>query len=148
MKVILINDVKGLGKEGDMVNVKTGYARNFLFPAKSAVEATEENVANWKKMKAEQKAKQDGEIAQAEELKAKLEGITLNIQAKTGQGDRLFGSITSMDIAEVLKKQEGIDIDKKKIELKENIKSLATFNVPVRLYPEIVANLKVVVSKA
>ncbi len=148
MKVILINDVKGLGKAGDLVNAKSGYARNYLIPRGAAIEATPENLEQWKKDKAIEKAEYEASLAEAEALKEKLEGLSVTITAKTGEGDRLFGSVTSMDIADALKAQHGIDLDKKRIELKDNIKSLTKTTVPVRVFPELVANLSVEIVKA
>ena len=136
MKVILLEDVKGLGKKGDLVNSKTGYARNFLFPKELAIEATEEEMKD-----KEAKMKKDKE--EALKLKNELEKITVELKGKGGEGGRLFGSITSKDIAEALKKQHKLDIDKKKIELKENIKTSGIISVEVRVYPEITASLKV-----
>lgn len=147
MKVILIDDVKGLGKKGELVNAKTGYARNFLLPNKKALEATKQNLENWEKEQAELAQKKQEEYEAALELKSKLEGEKVTIKAKVGEGDRLFGAITSMDISSALKAQAGLDVDKKKIELKENIKSLKTLEVPVRIYPEVIANIKVEITK-
>ena len=143
MKVILLEDVKGLGKKGDLVNSKTGYARNFLFPKELAIEATPANMKKWEEDMKEKETKMQKEKEQALELKAKLERTTVELKGKGGEGGRLFGSITSKDIAEALKKQYKISIDKKKIELKENIKTSGITDVEVRVYPEITANLKV-----
>lgn len=147
MKVILTSDVEKLGKAGEMVNAKTGFARNFLLPNKLAVQATKENIKIWEEKQAELRAIERENIKNANELKEKIENTKVKIIAKTGEGDRLFGSITSMDIEKALKEQHGLDVDKKKIEMKDNIKSLGTFNVIVKLYPDINANLEVIVDK-
>ena len=145
MKVILTSDVDKLGKAGEMVNAKTGFARNFLLPNKLAVQATKENIKIWEEKQAELRAIERENIKNANELKEKIENTKVKIIAKTGEGDRLFGSITSMDIEKALKDQHGLDVDKKKIEMKDNIKSLGTFNVVVKVYPDINANLEVIV---
>ena len=143
MKIILLKDVKGLGKKGDLVNSKTGYARNFLFPKELAIEATPANMKKWEEDMKEKEAKMQKEKDQALELKSKLEKMTVELKGKGGEGGRLFGSITSKDIAEALEKQYRISVDKKKIELKENIKTSGIIDIEVRVYPEITANLKV-----
>lgn len=147
MKVILTSDVEKLGKAGEMVNAKTGFARNFLLPNKLAVQATKENIKIWEEKQAELRAIERENIKNANELKEKIENTKVKIIAKTGEGDRLFGSITSMDIEKALKEQHGLDVDKKKIEMKDNIKSLGTFNVIVKVYSDINANLEVIVDK-
>ena len=147
MKVILTSDVEKLGKAGEMVNAKTGFARNFLLPNKLAVQATKENIKIWEEKQAELRAIERENIKNSNELKEKIENTKVKIIAKTGEGDRLFGSITSMDIEKALKEQHGLDVDKKKIEMKDNIKSLGTFNVIVKVYPDINANLEVIVDK-
>lgn len=143
MKVILLKDVKDLGEKGDLVNAKSGYARNFLIPKGDALEATPGNIKKWKKEQAELAEEKEVEHSEALALKEKIEAISINIQGKAGEGGRLFGSITSKDIADRLKKDHGISIDRRKIELKDNIKALGTTNVDVRVYPEITANLTV-----
>ena len=143
MKVILLKDVKGLGKEGDLVNSKDGYARNFLFPKNLAVEANEENLKKWEERKKEEAKKIQQEIEAANEMKERLENLTVTLKVKTGSQGRLFGSITALDVANNLKEQYGIDIDKRKIELKENIKSLGDFEAEVKLYQDITAKLKI-----
>ncbi len=143
MKVILLKDVKGLGKEGDLVNSKDGYARNFLFPKNLAVEANVENLKKWEERKKDEAKKIQQEIEAANEMKERLENLTVTLKVKTGSQGRLFGSITALDIANNLKEQHGIDIDKRKIELKENIKSLGEFEAEVKLYQDIVAKLKI-----
>ncbi len=147
MKIILLKDVKSLGKAGDLVEASDGYARNFLFPKKAAIEATDDNLASWKEQKAKEAEEEAKNRAAAEELKKKLESMTLTISAKGGEGGRLFGAVTSKDIADALKKEK-LTVDKKRIELKENIKEAGMITVPVRVYPEIVAKLKVSVELA
>lgn len=147
MKVILIKDVKNVGKKGELVNAKTGYARNFLIPNGLAKEATKENLEIWKKEQEELKKIEIENINNAKLLKEKLEKIDVLIKTKVGNNDKLFGSITSLDISDSLKKHHNIEIDKRKIELKESIKSLGIFNINIRVYPEIVASVKVVVEK-
>lgn len=143
MKIILLNDVKTLGKKGDMVEAKSGYARNFLFPKGDAIEATPANIKKWKEEQAGIAEQKEDEYKEALALKEKIESIKINIKGKAGEGGRLFGSITSSDIADRLKKEHKIVIDKRKIELKENIKALGTTNVDIRVYPELTANLTV-----
>lgn len=143
MKVILLKDVKGLGKAGDLANAKDGYARNFLFPKGLAIEATKSNLEKWKKDMEKKKQREKEEYEKALKLKEKIESITVTIKSKAGERGKLFGSITSKDISEALKKQHKINIDKRKIEMKDNIKSLGTTSVEVKVYTEISATLKV-----
>lgn len=143
MKVILLKDVKGLGKAGDLVNAKDGYARNFLFPKGNAIEATPSNLKKWEEEKERQADKKKEELNEAMNLKKKIEDITVIIEGKAGDGGKLFGSITSKDISDALKAQHKIDIDKRKIEIKDNIKSLGTTIVDVRVYAEVLAKLNV-----
>ncbi len=146
MKVILLEDVKGLGKKDDLVNAKVGYARNFLFPKGAAIEATPVNLKKWKEDMKVKEEKEETEKKDALELKEKLEKVTVELKSKAGEGGRLFGSITSKDIGEALKKQHKIEVDRRKIELKDNIKTPGTSVVEVRVYPEVTADLKVNVS--
>ncbi|CCQ92850.1 50S ribosomal protein L9 [[Clostridium] ultunense Esp] len=143
MKIILLKDVKGLGEAGELVNAKDGYARNFLLPRNLAVEATPANMKKWEERKKIEEAKEKEEYEKALKLKEKIENLTVELKGKAGEGGRLFGSITSKDISEALKKQHKIDIDRRKIELKDNIKSIGITTVEVRVYPEISASLKV-----
>lgn len=143
MKIILMKDHKELGKAGEMVESKDGYARNFLIPRKIAVEATSENVKNWEVEQADLKEKERIALEEANELKEKIENTTINLTAKGGEGGKLFGSITSAEISKALKDQSNINIDKKKIELGENIKTSGLKEVQIRVYPELTANLKV-----
>ena len=137
MKVILKQDVKGLGKKEQMVEASDGYARNFLFPRGLAVEASATNVNIMKTKKEAEANKKEKEIAQAKELAKKIKDITLTLKVKAGDNGKLFGSITSKDIAEAMKTQQKLEIDKKKLVMPDSLKSVGTFEVEVKLYPEI-----------
>ena len=143
MKVIFIQDVKGQGKKGEEKNIADGYARNFLLPRGLAVEANKANLNNLKGQKESQAYKKEQEIKAAEEIKAKLEGVTAKITAKAGENGKLFGSVTTKDIADALKTQHGIDIDKRKIVLNGDIKTTGELTVDAKLYPQIVGKIKV-----
>lgn len=148
MKVILLEDVKALGKKGQIVNVSDGYARNMLLPKKLGVEATPKNMNDLKLKKAhEDKVAQENlEAARAfaEELRDKQVTVTIRV----GEGGRTFGSISTKEIAEAAKNQLGYDIDKKKMNLSSPIKELGTTMVPIRLHPKVTGELKVVVKEA
>ncbi|MBO4346492.1 MAG: 50S ribosomal protein L9 [Lachnospiraceae bacterium] len=141
MKVILLQDVKPHGKKGDMVEINDGYARNFIIPKKLGVEATNANMNDLKLQKANQEKIAAQQLADAKELAAKLESIKVNVKIKTGEGGRTFGSITAKEIADALKKQHNIDIDKKKIVMKDAIKSVGSFSVNVKLHTQVNAEL-------
>lgn len=143
MKVILLQDVKKIGSKGDVLNVAEGYARNFLFPRKLAVEATEGHLKELSQKKASEEKKKLQILEEARQLGVKLEALNIKITTKVGEGGRLFGSITSKDIADSLKAQHKIDIDKKKIVLENPFKSLGTYTVTIKLHPEVQANVKV-----
>ena len=147
MKVILREEIKGLGKLGDIVNVADGYGRNYLIPSKKAVETTTENVrmVEREKKKADEVLKQT--LHDAEGLAKRVTEISLTLSRQVGEGEKMFGSVTSADIAEALI-TENINIDKKQIHLEKPIKELGLFHVPVRLHPEVTAELKVWVVKA
>ncbi|MFO7296507.1 MAG: 50S ribosomal protein L9, partial [Clostridia bacterium] len=123
MKVILLQDVKGQGKQGDVVNVSDGYARNYLFPKKLAIEATEQNLKALKEKKQAEIRRKEQELSEAQKLANALSGLTVVIKARSGSEGKLFGSVTNKEIADELKKQHGMDIDRKKIVLPEPIKS-------------------------
>ena len=148
MKVILLEDVKALGKKGQIVNVSDGYARNMILPKKLGVEATSKNLNDLKLRKAnEEKVAQenlDAAKAFAEELSTKEIILTL----KVGEGGRTFGSVSSKEISEAAKKQLNLDIDKKKLQLENPIRTLGVTNVPVRLHPKVTGSLKVWVKEA
>ena len=148
MKVILLEDVKSLGKKGQIVNVSDGYARNMILPKKLGVEATSKNLNDLKLRKAnEEKVAQenlDAAKAFAEELSTKEVILTL----KVGEGGRTFGSVSSKEISEAAKKQLNLDIDKKKLQLESPIRTLGVTNVPVRLHPKVTGSLKVWLKEA
>lgn len=143
MKVIFIKDLKGQGKAGDQKNISDGYAKNFLIPKGYAIEATTANINDLKGKKDSQAYKKEQDIKGAEALKKTLADLTVTLKSKTGENGKLFGSITSKDIAEELKKQHNIDIDKKKIVLPDGIKTTGVFNVDIKLYPSITGKLSI-----
>lgn len=145
MKVILQQDVKGQGKKGQMVEVSDGYGRNFLLPRKLAVEATAENVNTMKMQDKAKKAREAEEKAQAEAVAEKLKSCQVKISAKAGQGGKLFGSITSKEISEELKKQHGLDINKSKIVQADPIKAFGSYEVKCKLGYEVVGTIYVLV---
>jgi len=145
MKVVLLQDVKGQGKKGEVVNVAEGYARNFLLPRKLAVEASESRLKELSQQQASQDRKKQKEEDQSRAIAARLEGIKVQVRAKVGEGGRLFGAVSNKDVAENLARQHGIDLDKKKIVLKDPIKNLGDFPVTVKLHPAVQATITVVV---
>ena len=147
MKVILLENVKSLGKKGEIVNVNDGYARNFILPKKLGVEATGKNLNDLKLQKNNEKKVAQENLDAAKELAAELSAGKVELAIKVGEGGRTFGSVSSKEIAVALKDQMQLDIDKKKIQLKESIKSLGTHIVTVKLHPEVSAELKVVVKE-
>lgn len=147
MKVILLADVKSLGKKGEIVNVSDGYARNMLFPKKLGVEANSKNL-NDLKLQNQNKEKVAKETLEAAQKFAKdLESMSVTVQIKVGDNGRVFGSISAKEIAETAKKQLGIEIDKKKLIMDAPIKSLGVTMVPLRLHPKVIGELKVQVKE-
>ncbi len=146
MKVILTQDVKSQGKKGQLINVSDGYARNFLFPKGLAVEADSKAMNELKAKDAAEKHRIEVEKAAANELKAKLSTLVVKIQNAAGADGRLYGSVTSKDIAEKLEAQHGITIDKRKIQLNDPIKTFGQHEIDVKLYPEISGKINVVVT--
>lgn len=142
MKVVLLQDVKGQGKKGDIVNVSDGYARNFLFTKKLAVEATNSALNDLKGKNEAFAYKKETELSEAKAMQEKLETLTVTIPAKAGANDRLFGSVTNKDVAEALLKQHHVKIDKRRFEM-DDIKTLGIFTVSIKLYPDVVGKLKV-----
>ena len=147
MKVILLQDVKSLGKRGEIVNVNDGYARNFILPKKLGVEATGKNLNDLKLQKNNEKKVAQENLDAAKKLAAELAEGKVELAIKVGEGGRAFGSVSSKEIAAAVKEQMGLDVDKKKIQLKEAIKSLGTHIVAVKLHPEVTAELKVSVKE-
>lgn len=147
MKVILQQDVKGQGKKGQMVEVSDGYARNFLLPRKLAVEANADNVNTMKLQEKARKAKEAAEKAEAEAVAEKLKESVVKISAKAGTGGRLFGAVTTKEIAEGLKAQYGIEINKSKIVQEEPIKTFGTYQLKAKLGYEVVGTVYVVVAE-
>src|SRR5690554_5344054 len=139
MKVIFLKDVKGTGKKGEVKNVSDGYATNFLIKNGYAVEATPQNLKALEAKKRQQEKQAENELQEAKQLKEKIEKLTVELTAKAGEGGRLFGSITSKQIAEQLQKSYNIKIDKRKIEMEDAIRSLGFTKVPVKLHTEVVA---------
>lgn len=146
MEVILKEDVIKLGSRGDVVKVAEGYGRNFLLPRKLAIEATIGNKKVIEQMRAAALRRSAKEKAQAEELAKQFEGLSVSFQRRSGEHDQLFGSVTSGDLAEALEKK-GFNLDRRKIQLHEPLKTLGEFTVPVKLHKEVTAHLKVTIEK-
>lgn len=136
MKVILLQDVKGQGKKGEIVNASDGYARNFLFPKKLAIEANDTNMKAWTRNKAKEEAAAAEKLAEAQAQAKEIKGKTYVLKAKAGEGERLFGSVTNMDIAAALAEQ-GIKVDKRNIELDGNIKTIGQYKVKIKMHPQV-----------
>lgn len=147
MKIILLQDVAGTGKKGEVKEVKDSYARNCLIKKKLAVEATNENLNHLEGQKASAQHKLDVEAANAQKIKDALDGKTLTVTAKAGQGGKLFGSITGKDISVLIKRDFGFDVDKRKIATKTDIKSFGTFSAEARLFTGITAQFSVCVTE-
>lgn len=141
MKVILLKNIKGTGKKGEVKEVAEGYARNYLIPRKMAVAATEGNVNALKDQKKREAKRKEREQQEAEVLAEKLNDLKVVLSVKAGEGGRIFGSITSKQIGQALKKNYQLNVDKKKIQLNEPIRSLGVTQVPVKLHPEVTATL-------
>ncbi|KJS86978.1 MAG: 50S ribosomal protein L9 [Peptococcaceae bacterium BICA1-8] len=143
MKVILQEDIKTLGKKGQVIEVKEGYARNYLLPKKLAVEATQGNVKELDRQKKNMEQRAEKEQQAAEKLAAQINAVTVTLKVKSGENGKLFGAVTSKDIAENLVKTHKINIDKRKIDLSENIKSVGEYDIKIKLHPQVTAELKV-----
>lgn len=147
MKVILLEDVKTLGKKGQTIDVNDGYARNFILPKKLGLEATPQNLNNLKLQKANEAKIAKENLEKAKEFGKEIEKLTVVVKMKGGEGGRVFGSVSSKEIVEEAKKQFGVELDKKKIVMDEAIKSFGTFELTVKLHPEVTAKLKVKVEE-
>ncbi|MEF9953032.1 MAG: 50S ribosomal protein L9 [Clostridium sp.] len=143
MKVILKADVKGTGKKGEVINASDGYARNFLFPKGLAVEATTGNMKSHDLQKAAEAKRKAEELEAAKDLAKKISELQVSLKVKTGDSGKVFGSVTAKDIAEALEKEHGIKVDKKKVDIKDAIKTVGVYTVDVKVYPEVVGKLKV-----
>lgn len=149
MKVILKADIKGVGKKDQVINASDGYVRNFLFPKNLAVEANAENMSKLKAKQDSNAFKKSQEKEEAQKIADKLSKILMKVQVKAGENGKIFGGVSSKEIAENLEKQYNIKVDKKKIDLKETIKTLGMFTIEIKLYEGVIGKLKIdVISKA
>ena len=148
MEIVLLEVVKALGKKGQVVKVNDGYARNFILPKKLGVEATAKNLNDLKLQKANEAKIAAEQLAAAKELGEKLEKATVTLAIKAGEGGRAFGSVSSKEIGKAIQEQLGLEVDKKKIVLNDPIKSIGSFEVPVKLHKDVTAKLAVKVVEA
>ena len=148
MKIILLQDVKNVGKKGDIIEKSDGYVRNYILPQKLGVEATPKNLNDLKLQKANEEKIAAEQLQAAKDFAKEMEEQIVEVKMKSGEGGKAFGSVSSKEIAVAVKEQMGIDIDKKKIQLKESIKTLGMHLVPVKLHPKVTAELKVHVGEA
>lgn len=143
MKVILLQDIKGVGKKDEVINASDGYARNFLFPKKMAVEANAEHMSKLKAKQDSKNFKRGQEKEEAEKIAKQMEGILLKVKVKAGENGKIFGGVTSKEISENLKEQYNIEVDKKKIELKDTIKNVGTLTINIKLFDGVIGKLKI-----
>ena len=143
MKVILLDNIKGVGRKDDIIEANDGYARNFLIPKGKAVEANNANLSKLRAKQSSNEHKLELEKQDAEKIKEKLSDLTLEIKVKVGENGKIFGGVTSKEIADNLKAQKNIDIDKKKIVVKETIKNIGVQVVDIKLFPGIIGKLKI-----
>ena len=148
MEVVLLEDVKALGKKGQIVKVNDGYARNFILPKKLGLEATAKNLNDLKLQKANEVKVAAEQLAEAKALAAKIDELSVTVSIKAGEGGRAFGSVSTKEIAKAAADQLKLDIDKKKMVLQDPIKSIGTFEVPIKLHKEVTAKLRVKVVEA
>ncbi len=143
MEIILIQDVKSLGKKGEIVKVNDGYARNFILPKKLGLEATKQNLYDLNMQKAAEEKRQKEILEEAKVQAKKLEELTVKVTVKAGEGGKTFGSVSTKEIAAAVKEQYGLDLDKKKLLLNDPIKNAGSYTVPVKLHPKVTAEMKV-----
>lgn len=143
MKVILLQDIKNVGKKDEIINANDGYARNFLFPKKLAIEASKENLIKLQDKKNSQMHKKNLEIEEFKKQAKKIEEVTLQIKVKAGENGKIFGGVSAKEIAQELSKEYKIEVDKKKIDLKETIKTLGVHNVEIKLFEGVVGKLRI-----
>ncbi|NLC43571.1 MAG: 50S ribosomal protein L9 [Clostridiales bacterium] len=148
MKVILLEDVKGHGLKGDVVNAKDGYARNYLFPNNLAIEANAGNMSNLQSKQATEDKRKQNELEEAKKLAESISQLVVVVKAKSGENGKLFGSVTNKEIADIMSQDHKVNIDKKKIVLPEPIRSLGEFQLEVKVYPEVGTKLNVKVVEA
>ena len=148
MEVVLLEDVKALGKKGQVVKVNDGYARNFILPKKLGVEATSKNLNDLKLQKANAEKVAAEQLAEAKKLAEEIDKMSVTVSIKAGEGGRAFGSVSTKEIAKAAKDQLKLDIDKKKLQMENPIRNLGVTNVPVRLHPKVTGSLKVWVKEA
>lgn len=148
MEVVLLEDVKALGKKGQIVKVNDGYARNFILPKKLGLEATAKNLNDLKLQKANEAKIAAEQLAEAKALAAKIDELSVTVSIKAGEGGRTFGSVSTKEIAKAAADQLKLDIDKKKMVLADPIRSIGTFEVPIKLHKEVTAKLRVKVTEA
>lgn len=148
MQIVLLEDVKSLGKKGAVVNVNDGYARNFILPKKLGVEATPANLAKLKQQKAYEAKVEAQQLADAQALAVDIAGKEVVLAVKVGEGGKVFGSVSGKEIEAAAKAQCGLELDKKKFQLPEPIKAVGVYEVPVKLHKDVTATLKVVVKEA
>ncbi|MDF2484699.1 MAG: ribosomal protein [Herbinix sp.] len=143
MDIILMQDVKSLGKKGEIVKVNDGYARNFILPKKLGMEATKQNLYDLNMQKAAEEKRLKEMLEEAKSFAKKLEELTVTVSIKAGEGGKTFGSVSTKEIAEAAKKQFNLDIDKKKLQLNDPIKHAGSYTVPVKIHPQVTAEMKV-----
>ena len=148
MKIILLQDEKKLGKEGDIIEASDGYARNYILPRKKGVEATSKNKNDLKLQKANEDKRAKEQLDAAKALAAELESKQVIVKIRAGEGGKAFGSVSTKDIAEAYLSQHNIDLDKKKIQLQDGLKSFGAYEVPIKLHPQVTGKLNVKVTEA